>query len=219
MRMRNYHHQREKMVKTQLRKRGITDKRVLDVFTSVERHRFVEESLIGRAYDDSPLPIGKNQTISQPYIVALMSQALALKGDERVLEIGTGSGYQTLILANLVRQVFSIERHHDLARRARAIFESANVHNIAIRIGDGTIGWKDYAPYNGIIVTAASPQLPKSLFNQLCEGGRMVIPIGSEKKQTLYVFTRTGESHTKEALCPCSFVPLIGKEGWNNNLN
>ena len=217
MRMRNYRHQREKMVEVQLRKRGIKDERVLKVFEEVERHRFVEESLIDRAYDDSPLPIGKKQTISQPYIVALMSQALELKGDERVLEIGTGSGYQAYILSNLARQVFSIERHAELAQRARSIFESIDVHNIAIRIGDGTIGWKDYAPFDGIIVTAAAPKLRKPLFDQLWEGGKIAVPIGNEKKQTLYLFTKKGEDHSKEQLCPCTFVPLIGKEGWNSN--
>lgn len=214
---RSYKLQRERMVEKQFRRRGITDDRVIQAFLTVERHLFVEESLWDRAYDDSPLPIGKNQTISQPYIVALMTQALELRGDEKVLEIGTGSGYQAMILSLLAAQVFSVERHAELAQKARAVFESKSIHNIAIRIGDGTIGWKEFTPYQGIIVTAAAPKLPKSLFDQVSDGGKLVIPTGGEQTQTLYVYTKKGEEYEQKALCACSFVPLIGIEGWNNN--
>ena len=213
---RSYKFQRERMVEKQLRKRGITDKRVLQVFLTTERHLFVEEGLRDRAYDDSPLPIGKNQTISQPYIVALMTQALELKGEEKVLEIGTGSGYQSAILASLAAQVFTIERHGGLARTAREIFDSLTLGNIAIRTGDGTVGWMKFAPYQGIAVTAAAPTLPEPLFEQLEDGGRMVIPIGGESRQTLYVIKRMGDKYKQKELCPCAFVPLIGLEGWND---
>ena len=213
---RGYTYQREKMVEKQLRRRGIEDERVNQVFLAIKRHVFVEESLWDRSYDESPLPIGKNQTISQPYIVALMTQALELRGDERVLEIGTGSGYQTAILASLAQKVFTVERHVELVQKARAVFESLSIHNIAIRIGDGTIGWKDFAPYHGIIVTAAAPKLPQPLFDQLIDGGKVVIPIGGEQKQILYVYTKTGDNFEQKELCPCAFVPLIGIEGWKN---
>lgn len=213
---RGYGYQRERMVEKQLQKRGISNDNVLKAFLKVERHLFVEETLQDRAYDDSPLPIGKHQTISQPYIVALMTQALNIKDGGKILEIGTGSGYQTAILAVLGANVFTIERHRELAQQSRSIFESMALHSIAIRIGDGTIGWKEYAPYQGIIVTAAAPQLPNAFYKQLSDGGRLVIPIGGEKKQTLFVFTKTGDTYEKEALCPCSFVPLIGLEGWES---
>jgi len=203
------------MVEKQLVARGINDKRVLGVFLKLERHRFVEESLWDKAYNDSPLPIGKNQTISQPYIVALMAQALGLKGSERVLEIGTGSGYQAAILSLLAAQVFTVERHAELAQQSRSIFESLSLHNIAIRIGDGSIGWKEYAPYDGIVVTAAAPRKPKPLFDQLVDGGKLVIPVGEEHAQMLYLFNKKGTTVERISLCPCSFVPLIGIEGWS----
>jgi len=211
-----YKIQRERMVEKQLRGRDITDKQVLNVFLKLERHRFVEESLWDRAYDDTPLPIGKNQTISQPYIVALMSQALEMKGSERILEIGTGSGYQAAILAMLGGQVFTVERHASLAQKARKIFDGLSLHNIAIRIGDGTIGWKEFAPYDRVVVTAASPGRPNSLLDQLTDGGMLVIPIGEEYSQTLYKYTKKGTSVERESICPCSFVPLIGLEGWKS---
>lgn len=213
---RGYDHQREKMVEKQLEKRGISNEKVLNTFLKVKRHLFVEEPLQDRAYDDSPLPIGKHQTISQPYIVALMTQALDIKDGDKILEIGTGSGYQTVILAELGANVFTIERHRELAQRSRSIFESMSIHSIAIRIGDGTIGWNEYAPYQGIIVTAAAPQLPTAFYNQLADGGKLIIPIGGDKKQTLFVFTKTGDTYEKESLCPCSFVPLIGMDGWES---
>jgi protein-L-isoaspartate(D-aspartate) O-methyltransferase len=212
-----YKYLRERMVELQLKGRDITDEQVLQAFLQIERHRFVEESLWDRAYDDCPLPIGKNQTISQPYIVALMTQALELKGIEKILEIGTGSGYQTVILARLASQVFTIERHFELAKSARAIFDTMGIQNIVLRIGDGTIGWQEFAPYNGIIVTAAAPKLPQSLAEQVALGGKLVIPIGEDFGQTLYVFTKRETSFDKKFLCPCSFVPLIGIEGWSNN--
>ncbi len=214
---RSYKLQRENMVDRQLKNRGITDESVLDAFNRIERHRFIEESLWDRAYNDSPLPIGLNQTISQPYIVALMTQALELTGEEKILEVGTGSGYQAAILALLSSQVFTIERHGELAKTARRVFESLGIHNIALRVGDGTIGWKEYSPYDGIIVTAASPETPKSLLNQLCEGGKLVIPVGGESLQKLYLYTRRGDDFDRKTLCNCAFVPLIGSEGWNND--
>lgn len=204
------------MVEKQLRARGITDAKVLDAFLKVERHIFVEESLWDRGYDDCPLPIGKNQTISQPYMVAIMTQTLQLKGDERVLEIGTGSGYQTSILANLVQQVFTIERHAELAKKSRKVFEAQGLHNVAMRIGDGSIGWKEFAPYDRIIVTAGSPKEPRTLFNQLYENkGKLVAPVGGEKMQDLFRYERNGDEIVEKFICNCSFVPLIGMDGWS----
>ncbi|MFC1557018.1 protein-L-isoaspartate(D-aspartate) O-methyltransferase [candidate division KSB1 bacterium] len=211
-----YRIQRERMVEKQLRARGISDKRVLNVFLKLERHLFIEESLWDRAYEDTPLPIGKNQTISQPYIVALMSEALELKGSERILEIGTGSGYQAAILALLSGQVFTVERHTELTRKAREIFDLLNLHNIATRMGDGSIGWSKFAPYDRIVVTAASPKRPQPLLDQLTDGGMLVIPIGEEDTQMLYKFTKKGTTVERESLCPCAFVPLIGVEGWKS---
>jgi len=208
--------QRERMIDKQLKGRDITDKRVLDAFLQIERHKFVEESLWDRSYDDTPLPIGKNQTISQPYIVALMSQALELTGAERILEIGTGSGYQAAILAKLGAQVFTVERHAELARRSRKIFDELGLSNIAIRIGDGSIGWEQYAPYDRIVVTAAAPKKPATLLDQLTDGGILVIPVGEEHAQILYRYMKKGTTIERESLCPCAFVPLIGVEGWND---
>ncbi|MBL7074720.1 protein-L-isoaspartate(D-aspartate) O-methyltransferase [candidate division KSB1 bacterium] len=205
---------REEMVKQQLVKRGIQDPRLLKVMAQVRRHRFVDPGLQNRAYDDCPLPIGNNQTISQPYMVALMTELLELEGDERVLEIGTGSGYQTAILAELVEKVFSVERHHSLAQRARKTLDALNYSNIAIRVGDGSIGWNEFSPYDRIIVTAGAPTIPSSLFKQLKEGGILLIPVGDDFIQELNVIRKIGGKPVVERAGDCTFVPLIGKEGW-----
>lgn len=215
--MDRYRKQRTRMVETQIRARSISDDRVLKVMETMPRHLFVDEGLIDQAYSDNPLPIGEKQTISQPYIVALMSQALALKGRERVLEIGTGSGYQTAILAKLADRVFSVERVATLANRARRILDSLNCYNVAIRVGDGSYGWKEEAPFDAIITTAAAPQVPQYLVEQLAPGGRLVVPVGNREVQTLYKLTRSAENPDeikKEDLGGCRFVSLIGESGW-----
>ena len=215
--MDRYKKQRIRMVETQIRGRSIRDERVLKVMETVPRHLFVDEGLINQAYSDNPLPIGERQTISQPYIVALMTQALELKGMERVLEIGTGSGYQTAILAKLADRVFSIERVAVLASRARKILDRLNCYNVAIRVGDGSYGWKEEAPFDAIITTAAAPQFPQHLVAQLSPGGRMVVPVGGREVQTLYKLTRSAEDPSelkKEDLGGCRFVSLIGESGW-----
>lgn len=215
--MDRYKKQRIRMVETQIRSRSIRDDRVLKVMEEVPRHLFVDEGLINQAYSDNPLPIGERQTISQPYIVALMTQALELKGMERVLEIGTGSGYQTTILAKLADRVFSIERVAVLASHARKILDRLNCYNVAIRVGDGSYGWKEEAPFDAIITTAAAPQFPQHLVAQLSPGGRMVVPVGGREVQTLYKLTRSTEDPSelkKEDLGGCRFVSLIGESGW-----
>ncbi|MCX7816451.1 MAG: protein-L-isoaspartate(D-aspartate) O-methyltransferase [Syntrophales bacterium] len=209
--------QRQKMVETQIRARGIRDERVLSAMEKIPRHLFVEEALADQAYNDNPLPIGEGQTISQPYIVALMTEALALTGKEKVLEIGTGSGYQTAILAELCDSVFSIERIASLANAARKILDQLGYYNVAIRVGDGTLGWKEEAPFDAIIVTAGAPRIPKTLVEQLVTGGRMVIPVGGRFSQELIKITKKSENSDdiiKEHLCGCRFVDLIGEYGW-----
>ena len=205
------------MVESQIIPRGIRDERVIDAMLTVPRECFVEEGLKEQAYSDYPLPIGEGQTISQPYIVALMTESLALEGHERVLEIGTGSGYQTSILALLAEKVYSIERITAIASRARKLFDEAHCSNVVIRIGDGTDGWPEEAPFEAIIVTAASPEVPDTLLKQLSEGGRMVIPVGSEFEQTLLKVTRRGGRFIKESMGGCRFVKLIGRHGWSAN--
>jgi len=217
--MDRYKKQRTRMVETQIRSRAISDPGVLKIMETIPRHLFVDEGLIDQAYSDNPLPIGERQTISQPYIVALMSQALELTGRERVLEIGTGSGYQTAILANLADRVFSIERVAALATRARKILDRLNCYNVAIRVGDGSYGWKEEAPFDAIITTAAAPRVPQYLVEQLIPGGKMVVPIGNRDVQTLYKFTRSTENPDeikKEDLGGCRFVSLIGESGWKD---
>ena len=217
--MDRYKKQRMRMVETQIRARSISDTRVLKVMETVPRHLFVDEGLIDQAYNDNPLPIGEHQTISQPYIVALMTEALELKGRERVLEIGTGSGYQTAILAKLADRVFSIERVASLAARARKILDSLNCYNVAIRVGDGSYGWREEAPFDAIIITAATPQIPSFLAEQLAPGGRFVVPVGSRDVQTLYKLTRSADNPSemkKEDLGGVRFVSLIGESGWKS---
>jgi len=209
-----YRHARERMVRNQIAARGITDTRVLEAMRKVPRHIFVEEALKDQAYGDYPLPIGEGQTISQPYIVALMTEALELKGPEKVLEIGTGSGYQTAILAELARWVYSIERYPALARRAKRILEALGYHNVIIRVGDGTRGWPEMAPFDAIIVTAAGPKIPEPLLQQLAEGGRLVMPIGDEWSQTLIKVTKKGGKLYKEDLGAVRFVKLVGEYGF-----
>ncbi len=205
------------MVETQLMARGINDAGVLKAMESVPRHLFVDEGLIAQAYSDNPLPIGERQTISQPYIVALMTQALELKSKDRVLEIGTGSGYQAAILAQLADRVFSIERIAALASRARKILDHLNYYNVAIRVGDGSYGWKEESPFDAIITTAAAPGVPRYLVDQLVVGGRLIVPVGGRDIQTLYKWTRLSEDVNdikKEDLGGCRFVSLIGESGW-----
>lgn len=207
---------RNAMVEEQLIVRGISDKRVLDAFRIVPRHEFVPKDFLQNSYNDYPLPIGDNQTISQPYMVALMTECLHLKGGERVLEVGTGSGYQAAILAELVKEVYSVERFEGLADTARKELDSLGYRNIKIKVGDGTLGWEENAPYDGIIVTAGAPGIPESLVKQLKDGGRLVIPIGGGTfGQVLTVVERIGKSIRTSEICGCMFVPLIGKEGWD----
>ena len=205
---------RERMVETQIKARGIKDERVLKAMLKVPRHLFVDEALRDQAYGDFPLPIGEGQTISQPYIVALMTEALELKGIERVLEIGTGSGYQTAILAELALWVYTIERFPTLLERAKKVLKELGYKNISFKLDDGTLGWKEAAPFDAIIVTAASPDIPPPLVEQLAEGGRMVIPVGDEFSQTLIKGVKKGgKLHTK-ALEPVRFVKLVGAYGF-----
>lgn len=211
----DYTSNRQQMVRQQLIDRGIRDARVVEAFRKVPRHLFLDEALWPQAYDDNPLPIGEKQTISQPYIVALMTETLELTGKERVLEIGTGSGYQTAILAELAEEVYSIERIPSLARRARKVLDNLKYSNIVIRIGDGTNGLKEYSPYYGIIATAAAPEAPDPLLQQLDIGGRLIIPIGDEYAQDLKMYVKEAkDAYREESLGGCRFVKLIGEHGW-----
>ena len=215
-----YEKMRKKMVDSQLRSRGVRDERVLRAMEKIPRHLFVEEGLRDQAYSDHPLPIGERQTISQPYIVALMTEALSLEGTEKILEVGTGSGYQAAVLAELADRVFSIERIAKMADRARRILGALRYSNVLIKVGDGTYGWKDEAPFDGIIVTAGAPKVPETLVAQLAVGGRLVIPVGDRFTQTLFRVVRWSEDPgdvEKEDLGGCWFVDLIGDHGWKNN--
>jgi len=212
-----YVKQRKRMVESQIRARGIRDARVLAAMEKVPRHLFVNEALRDQAYNDSPLPIDGGQTISQPYIVALMTEAMELTGKDKVLEIGTGSGYQTAILAELAEHVFSIDRVASLASAARRLLESLNYYNVAIRVGDGTYGWREEAPFDAIIVTAGAPNIPRTFVEQISIGGRLVIPVGGRHSQALIKITRLAEDPSdvkKEDLGGCRFVNLIGEYGW-----
>lgn len=205
---------RQRMVDGQLVPRGIKDKRVLDAMRKVPRHLFVDDALYSQAYSDFPLPIGEEQTISQPFMVALMTEALELKGGERALELGTGSGYQTAILAELCQKVYSIERISPLASRARKVLDKLGYGNIVVRIGDGTLGWKDEAPFDAIIVTAGAPDIPEPLVAQLKVGGRLVIPVGGEFMQSLIRVRKTETGIERDDMGGCRFVKLIGEHGW-----
>ena len=213
--MNAYDNKRQYMVETQIIARGIKDKMVIDALRKIPRHLFLDEALWPQAYEDHAMPIGEKQTISQPYIVAFMTEALQVTDKQKVLEIGTGSGYQTAILAEIADQVYSIERIPSIAKRARKVFDKLQYRNVVITIGDGTSGWKEHSPYDGIIVTASSPKVPKPLLGQLAIGGRLVIPIGEESGQGLMVFTKEDENnYTEENYGECRFVKLVGEYGW-----
>jgi protein-L-isoaspartate(D-aspartate) O-methyltransferase len=210
----NYEAARQKMLESQIRARNVRDVRVLEAIRRVPRHLFVEEALRDRAYLDKALPIGEKQTISQPFIVAAMSEALELEGHERVLEIGTGSGYQTAVLAALAESVFSVERISSFVPLARRRLESLGHYNVLVKVGDGTIGWSEHAPYDAVLVTAAGPRAPRPLLEQLKTGGRLVMPMGDEKGQVLVRVRRSAEGFEEEELGECRFVKLVGRFGW-----
>jgi len=211
-----YIQSRGNMVKTQIKARGITDARVLAAMSKIPRHRFVEPDLVSQAYGDYPLSIGEGQTISQPYIVALMTEALELTGREKTLEIGTGSGYQTAILAELSAQVYTIERIPGLQEKAKKILDELGYTNIKYKVFDGTIGWPEEAPFDAVIVTAAAPQVPDPLLAQLAEDGRLVIPVGGRLEQDLLKITKKQGETVRTSLGGCRFVSLIGVHGWRD---
>jgi protein-L-isoaspartate(D-aspartate) O-methyltransferase len=206
---------RRRLLET-LQDSGIHDLSVLRAFDMTPRHLFVPTGVRHRAYEDAPLPIGNGQTISQPSIHARYLQELALSGKERVLEIGTGSGYQTVLLSHLAGQVFSIERIGALMDSARQAIQKLGARNVSLLQGDGTLGWREFAPYDAILVSAAAPDVPKPLAEQLGEGGRMLIPVGGRDEQMLYVLTRKGTELDRRALAPVRFVPLVGAHGWHS---
>jgi protein-L-isoaspartate(D-aspartate) O-methyltransferase len=208
-----FNEQRNRMVKTQIADRGITDEKVLEAFRNVERHKFVLPEYIPYAYNDSPLPIIEGQTISQPYIVAFMTDVLDLKKSDKVLEIGTGSGYQAAILAEICDSVFTIEIFESLGKRSRDLFDQLGYTNIISKVGDGYKGWPEYAPFDAIIVTAAPEKIPLPLQEQLAEGGRMIIPVGGSQIQQLVLMRKRKGKIREESILPVRFVPLIDSEG------
>lgn len=211
----NFDIARKRMVDTQLLARGIRDRRVIEAMLAIPRHLFVEEAMAGQAYSDSPLPIGEKQTISQPYMVALMTELLALTGSEKVLEVGTGSGYQAAVLARLADRVYTVERIRPLALRARRVLDSLGLLNINLKITDGTSGWEEEAPFDAIMVTAGAPSIPPAFVDQLKPGGRLVIPVGGDALQTLMKVTKNADgSVTREEWGGCRFVKLIGTHSW-----
>ncbi|NIS80571.1 MAG: protein-L-isoaspartate(D-aspartate) O-methyltransferase [Anaerolineales bacterium] len=212
-----YKSARERMVEDQIRSRGISDTRVLAAMRAVPRHIFVPEDSRQLAYADAPLPIGQRQTISQPYIVSLMTELLKLQGEETVLEIGTGSGYQAAILAHLARRVYTLERISELAERAREMLETLGIENVEVVVGDGTRGLPEHAPYEAIIVTAAAPEVPAPLKAQLADGGRLVLPVGGQAGQILESWVKRGDKYERERVAPVAFVPLIGEHGWDTD--
>ncbi len=207
---------RRRMVEDQITSRGIHEARLLESLREVPRHLFVPYENRALAYNDGPLPIGLGQTISQPYIVALMTDLLQLKGHETILEVGTGSGYQAAVLAELVKQVHTIERHPELAQHAERLLKDLGYSNIQVHIGDGSLGLPELSPFDGILVTAAAPKAPQGLLSQLGEGGRLVIPVGHRYGQVLECWQRSGESYKQEVISPVAFVPLIGEEGFSH---
>lgn len=215
--MQDFRDRRNHMVATQIGARGVQDPRVLDAMRAVPRERFLPDDLAEFAYEDAPLPIEKSQTISQPYIVAAMAAALELRPSDRVLEIGTGSGYAAAVLAHLAAEVYTIERHESLAERARRRLAELGYGNVHVRTGDGTRGWPEHAPYDAIVVAAGGPDVPPALADQLAIGGRLVMPVGTTQRlQTLIRLRRAGpETYTRETLGECRFVPLVGAEGWS----
>ncbi|MDY6850946.1 MAG: protein-L-isoaspartate(D-aspartate) O-methyltransferase [Thermodesulfobacteriota bacterium] len=216
-----YHLARQQMVERQLIARGIRDRRVLEAMERLPRHIFVEEALLPRAYGDFPLPIGEQQTISQPYIVALMTESLELTGTERVLEIGSGSGYQTAILADLCYRVYSVERIRSLMIRARKTVEDLGYRNVIFRLTDGTGGWLDQAPFDAILVTAGGPEIPRPLIDQLAPCGRLVMPVGRTRlSQDLIKAVKDKSGRLiRSSLGGCRFVDLVGRHGWSDNKN
>ncbi len=202
------------MVRDQIERRGITDTRLLDVLRAVPRHLFVPTAQQQWAYSDGALRIEAGQTISQPYIVALMTDALGLQGHERVLEVGTGSGYQAAVLAQLCTQVYSIERHAALSLAAGKTLTALGIENIHLHIGDGTLGLPQYASFDAIVVTAAAPKVPPALLDQLADGGKLVIPVGARYQQVLELWQRQGEQRKSHRISAVAFVPLIGEQGW-----
>ena len=213
--MSKFERAKKRMVKTQIVRRGLQDPRLLTVFETVPRHKFVPEEYYYAAYDDSPLPIGFSQTISQPYIVALMTDLLKLQGHERVLEIGTGSGYQAAILGMMAEEVHTVEYLPELATNADKLLKELGFDNVHVHIGDGSLGWPEAAPYQGILVAAAAPQAPKALLEQLENGGRLVLPIGGRGMQNLEIWERDGDEFTSRVETAVAFVPLRGEEGWD----
>jgi protein-L-isoaspartate(D-aspartate) O-methyltransferase len=212
----DYETLRKKMVEEQLIARGIENKAVLDAFKKIERHKFISEDLRPSGYSDFPVPIGEGQTISQPYIVALMTHALDLTGNEKILEIGTGSGYQTAILGELTKQVYSIERFESLAKEAEETLKILNYKNIKIKVGDGTLGWPEEAPFDRIIITAASPRIPLPLSDQLKENGKLILPLGGSFSQILTLIEKKDNKLISTEICGCVFVPLVGKYAFKN---
>lgn len=208
---------RENMVDCQIKARGINDEKILQSMREIPRHLFVPEQQRTYAYEDFPLPIGEGQTISQPHIVALMTEMLRLKGHEKVLEIGTGSGYQAAVLSKIAKEVYTIEKIESIGLKAKELFKELGYKNIKVKIGDGTEGWAQYSPYDGIIVTAGSPQIPEPLIEQLGENGRIVVPIGGPFSQDLILGEKIKGELITRTICGCVFVPLIGKHGWDNN--
>ena len=214
--MDDFERERQRMVEGQLRRRGIFDDRVLEAMGRVRRHLFIPENQRASAYEDRPLSIDQGQTISQPYMVAIMTQSLGLSGVEKVLEIGTGSGYQTAVLAELSREVYTIERIPLLMERARRVLQDLGYGNVSYLTGDGSRGWPEKAPFDGILVTAGAPEIPDTFKSQLAEGGRLVIPTGPRFTQTLYKVTRHGDRFIEEDITGCVFVPLVGDYGWKD---
>jgi len=210
----NYEKERNRMVDEQIVSRGVRDPRVLGAMCKVPRHEFVPEAMRAKAYGDHALPVGEGQTISQPYIVALMTELLEVKSTDRVLEIGTGSGYQAAVLSELCEKVFTIERVKTLAEKARAVLDRLGCRNVAMKVYDGTYGWKEMAPFDAIIVTAAAPDVPTALIEQLKEGGRLVIPVGDRFEQVLKKVVKSPSGLVTVTGIPCTFVPLIGAHGW-----
>src|SRR5262249_26247389 len=206
--------ERTRMLESQLRNRGIHDERVLNAMMQIPRHEFVPAEFLEKAYGDHPIPIGEDQTISQPFIIAVSLQALALTGTESVLEVGTGSGYQTALLSLLAREVFSIERYATLARGAGTILAKLGLDNLRVIVGDGSHGLREFAPYDAIVVSAAAPSVPRSLLDQLSEQGKMVIPVGPPHAQELLLVRKLDGQHIVRTIEGCRFVPLIGGEGY-----
>lgn len=213
--MKRFEIARKRMVQEQIMARGISSPQLIETLLTIPRHLFVQEAMADQAYNDTALPIGEKQTISQPYMVALMTELLELKAQDHVLEIGTGSGYQTAVLASLCRRVWTIERIRPLAMQARKALDALHLLNVNIKVGDGTLGWPEEAPFDAILVTAGAPAVPEALAQQLAPGGRLVIPVGNETSQTILRIRKEADgSLTSETGVGCRFVPLIGQQGW-----